>query len=115
MAHIVTAFENELRDINRKVAEMGGLAEKSVVDSIDALIKRDTILAQRVIAADTRLDQLQRVIALLKATFTHLVIDLGKAYGSENSGSFINGILDALYVKLRGKQIESQGDEREDG
>jgi len=27
-------------------------------------------------------------------------IDLGKVYGSENSGSFINGILDALYVKL---------------
>jgi phosphate transport system protein len=61
-SHIVTAFENELRDINRKVAEMGGLAEKSVVDAIDALIKRDTILAQRVIAGDTRLDQLQREI-----------------------------------------------------
>jgi phosphate transport system protein len=61
-SHIVTAFENELREINRKVAEMGGLAEKSVVDSIDALIKRDTILAQRVIGADTRLDQLQREI-----------------------------------------------------
>lgn len=61
-SHIVTAFENELREINRKVAEMGGLAEKSVVDSIDALIKRDTILAQRVIAADSRLDQLQREI-----------------------------------------------------
>ena len=28
-------------------------------------------------------------------------IDLGKIYGSENSGSFINGILDALYAKLR--------------
>lgn len=26
-------------------------------------------------------------------------IDLGKIYGSENSGSFINGILDALYEK----------------
>ena len=25
-------------------------------------------------------------------------IDLGKTYGSENSGSFINGILDALYA-----------------
>ena len=61
-SHIVTAFENELRDINRKVAEMGGLAEKAVVDSTDALIKRDTILAQRVIAGDTRLDQLQREI-----------------------------------------------------
>ncbi len=42
-------------------------------------------------------------------------IDLGKAYGSENSGSFINGVLDALYVKLRGKRIECQGGEREDG
>lgn len=60
--HIVTAFENELRDINRKVAEMGGLAEKAVVDSIDALVKRDTSLAQRVIGADTRLDQFQREI-----------------------------------------------------
>jgi N utilization substance protein B len=28
-------------------------------------------------------------------------IDLGKTYGSENSGSFINGILDALYGKLQ--------------
>jgi len=28
-------------------------------------------------------------------------IDLGKIYGSENSGAFINGILDALYGKLR--------------
>ena len=27
-------------------------------------------------------------------------IDLGKMYGSENSGSFINGILDAVYLKL---------------
>jgi N utilization substance protein B len=30
-------------------------------------------------------------------------IDLGKIYGSENSGAFINGILDALYGKLRRK------------
>ena len=30
-------------------------------------------------------------------------IDLGKVYGSENSGAFINGILDALYGKLRNK------------
>ncbi len=28
-------------------------------------------------------------------------IDLGKEYGSENSGSFINGILDALYAEIR--------------
>ncbi|MBW2545461.1 MAG: transcription antitermination factor NusB [Deltaproteobacteria bacterium] len=30
-------------------------------------------------------------------------IDIGKNYGSDNSGSFINGILDAIYAKLWGK------------
>lgn len=30
-------------------------------------------------------------------------IDLGKMYGTENSGSFINGILDAIYFKLHEK------------
>ena len=41
-------------------------------------------------------------------------IDLGKAYGSENSGSFINGILDALYVKLQDTPIENHSGEVED-
>ncbi|HPQ43787.1 MAG TPA: transcription antitermination factor NusB [Syntrophales bacterium] len=30
-------------------------------------------------------------------------IDIGKHYGSDNSGSFINGILDAMYSKLWAK------------
>ena len=34
-------------------------------------------------------------------------IDLGKVYGSENSGAFINGILDALYGKLRKKNEDN--------
>jgi len=35
-------------------------------------------------------------------------IDLGKVYGSENSGSFINGILDALYAKIHKKNDEQE-------
>lgn len=34
-------------------------------------------------------------------------IDIAKLYGSENSGSFINGILDAVYLKLY-KEDENQ-------
>jgi len=33
-------------------------------------------------------------------------IDIGKNYGSDNSGSFINGILDAIYAKLWGKDAD---------
>lgn len=30
-------------------------------------------------------------------------VDLGKTFGSENSGAFINGILDAINIKISGK------------
>jgi len=33
-------------------------------------------------------------------------IDLAKLYGSENSGAFINGILDALYAHMRKMGLE---------
>jgi phosphate transport system protein len=60
--HIVTAFENELKELGRKVAEMGGRAERLVAQSIDALMKRDATLAERVIAEDKTVDALQREI-----------------------------------------------------
>lgn len=37
-------------------------------------------------------------------------IDLGKTFGSENSGSFINGILDAINFKLEKKNASSSLD-----
>ena len=60
--HIVTSYENELRDLTRKVAEMGGRAERLVSDSVAALLKRDTELAERVIVQDKMVDVLQREI-----------------------------------------------------
>ena len=60
--HIVASYENELRDLSRKVTEMGGRAERLVSDSIAALLKRDTALAERVIVQDKAVDALQREI-----------------------------------------------------
>jgi phosphate transport system protein len=60
--HIVTSYENELRDLTRNVAEMGGRAERLVADSVAALLKRDTELAERVIVQDKAVDVLQREI-----------------------------------------------------
>ncbi len=37
-------------------------------------------------------------------------IDLGKLYGSENSGSFINGILDAIYLKVCKEDVTQNTD-----
>jgi phosphate transport system protein len=60
--HIVSAFENELKELGHKVAEMGGRAERLLAQSVDALMKRDTELAERVIAEDKSVDALQREI-----------------------------------------------------
>jgi phosphate transport system protein len=60
--HTAKAFDQDLQEITRKVAEMGGMAEKEIVDAVDALVRRDAELARRVIAADSVVDLLQREI-----------------------------------------------------
>ena len=58
--HTVRAFDAELEDLRRSMAEMGGIAEKMLGDASAALVGHDAELAQSVIAADSRLDRLQR-------------------------------------------------------
>jgi phosphate transport system protein len=60
--HTVKAYDKELETIERRIAEMGGIAEKMVIDAMDALSSADTVLAHQVITTDLRLDALQREI-----------------------------------------------------
>ena len=60
--HIVRAYDKELDELERRIAEMGGIAEKMVIEAMDALANADTVLAHQVIATDPRLDALQREI-----------------------------------------------------
>ncbi len=60
--HTVKAYQQELNDLTQMVAEMGGLAERQICDAVAALIGRDADLADRAIAADDAVDQLQRRI-----------------------------------------------------
>ena len=59
-AHIVTSFEQELRSLDTRIAEMGGLAERLVDQSFEALDKRDTKLAEIAIASDRAIDKHER-------------------------------------------------------
>ncbi len=60
--HIVKSYDRDLENMGRRISEMGGLAEKMLADSMEALINLDSDLAHRVIAADHRLDVLHREI-----------------------------------------------------
>ncbi|MEM8643467.1 MAG: phosphate signaling complex protein PhoU [Pseudomonadota bacterium] len=60
--HIVRSYEEELTLLNNKIAKMGGLAEKVLGQSFDALDRRDPDLAANTIGEDEEIDQLQREI-----------------------------------------------------
>ena len=81
--HILKAFDADIQDLRRRISEMGGIAEKMLVDAMTALVRRDTLVAQEVIATDTRLDVLQRQVEeraiLMIARRQPVAIDLREA------------------------------------
>ncbi len=84
--HIVKAYDKELESLGRKIAEMGGIAEKMLSDAMDALTGFDTALAQETINTDLRLDFLQREIeeeaVLTIARRQPMAIDLREIIGT---------------------------------
>ena len=84
--HTAKAFDVDLQEITRMVAEMGGLAEKQIADSVDALVRRDVERARRVVALDAELDTLQRGIedkaVLTIARRQPMAVDLREVVGA---------------------------------
>jgi phosphate transport system protein len=84
--HTIKAFDADLEELSRMVAEMGGLAEKQIADSVVALARRDVDLARRVIALDPSIDALQRGIEeraiLTIARRQPMAVDLRDIVGS---------------------------------
>jgi phosphate transport system protein len=57
--HIVKAYDNDLASLKSMLSEMGGIAEEQLARSIDALVRRDTKLADAVVHSDEKLDALE--------------------------------------------------------
>lgn len=70
--HTVKAFDEDITRLRGLIAEMGGLAEVAIAESLDALVRGDEALADQVVARDKRIDALEtevdklavRIIAL---------------------------------------------------
>jgi phosphate transport system protein len=58
--HTVKSFDQELQLLDKKVAQMGGLAERLLAHAFDALERRDPKLAENTVASDRAVDQLER-------------------------------------------------------
>jgi phosphate transport system protein len=111
--HTIRAFDNDLQDLARMVAEMGGLAERQVSEAVQALAKRDSELARRVITLDVSIDSLQREIEnkaiLTIARRQPLAVDLREIVGALRISNDLERIGDL--AKNIGKRVIALSDE----
>lgn len=59
-SHIVSAFDEELSELRKLIAQMGGLCEDQFAKSVEALSRSDKALADKVIADDEKIDNLEK-------------------------------------------------------
>lgn len=60
--HTVKAFDEDITRLRGLIAEMGGLAEVSINESMDALVKGNRDLARSVVERDRKIDSLEAEI-----------------------------------------------------
>src|SRR6202042_3903020 len=105
--HTAKAFDTDLQEITRKVAEMGGLAERQIADSVQALVDRDVELGERVISLDPAIDALQREVEekaiLTIARRQPMAVDLRDIIGAMRVANDLDRIGD--HAKHIGKRV----------
>src|SRR5499427_1754602 len=84
--HTQKAFDADLQELSRMIAEMGGLAEREIGNAIDALSRHDAELSKSIIGEDAKIDALQREIEektiLTIARRQPMAIDLREIVGA---------------------------------
>jgi phosphate transport system protein len=105
--HTTKAFDADLQEITRKVAEMGGMAERQIADATRALVDRDTDLAEQVIGTDPAIDAMQHEIEekaiLTIARRQPMAVDLREIIGAMRVCNDLERIGD--HAKHIGKRV----------
>jgi phosphate transport system protein len=105
--HTTKAFDADLQDIKRRVAEMGGLAERQIADATRALVERDAELAEQVITTDPTIDAMQHEIeekaVLTIARRQPMAVDLREIVGAMRVCNDLERIGD--HAKHIGKRV----------
>ncbi|MGJ0237896.1 phosphate signaling complex protein PhoU [uncultured Novosphingobium sp.] len=105
--HTVKSFDSEISQLRGLVAEMGGLAEVAIHDAIDALVRHDEELAERVVAADARLDALEAEVDRLAIRTIALRAPMANDLRDVIAALKISGVLERIgdYAKNIAKRV----------
>ena len=114
--HTVKAFDEELDQLRAMIAEMGGLAEHAIAESMRVLVQRDGEGALKVIEADQRLDALEaeverqavQIIALrapMADDLREVVAALKIAGVVERIGDHATNVAEMVYFAATGEHL----------
>ncbi len=107
MEHTVKAFDEDITRLRGLIAEMGGLAEVSVNEAMDALVRGQEDLARTVIQRDKRIDEFEmevdRLAIRILALRAPMADDLREVIASLKIAGVIERIGD--YAKNIAKRV----------
>lgn len=108
-AHIVTAVDDDLRQIETLLLEMGGLVEAQIADGVKALITRDVEAGQAVRRRDKQVDAFEAKIDELAIRFIAMrqpmAVDLRRIVTALKITSSLERMGD--YAKNMGKRVKA--------
>ena len=105
--HTVKAFDEDITRLRGLIAEMGGIAEVAIGESMQALVRGDEELARKVIAGDKRIDafemEVDRLAIRILALRAPMADDLREVIASLKIAGVIERIGD--YAKNIAKRV----------
>ncbi len=106
--HTVRSFDEEIARLRGLIAEMGGLAELSAQEAVDALIHRNLELADAVVVRDKKLDALEAEVDRLAVRVIALRAPMADDLREVVAALKIAGMLERIgdYAKNIAKRVE---------
>lgn len=105
--HTVKAFDEDITRLRGLIAEMGGLAEVAIQEALDALVRGDTELGDKVVARDKKLDLLETEVDKLAVRIIALRAPMADDLREVIAALKIGGVLERIgdYSKNIAKRV----------
>ena len=112
--HTVKAFDEDITRLRGLIAEMGGLSEAAIAQSLEALVKGDDDLADKVVKGDKQIDALESEIDKLAVRIIALRAPMADDLREVIAALKIAGVVERIgdYSKNIAKAIKEIGANR---
>ena len=105
--HTIKAFDEEIGELRGLLAEMGGIAERAIADSMESLRRHDLDSAAAIVAGDKKIDQLEARVERLAVQIIALRAPMADDLREVVAALKIAGVIERMgdYAKNIAKRV----------